>query len=99
MSDVTTIALSGMQAAGLRLAVDANNIANVNSEGFTPSRVRQSSLPDGGTSARLEPAPALRGDLVTPLIDQLGARYAFEANAVVLRTQLDAVGHLLDVRA
>lgn len=99
MSDIPAIALSGMRAAVLTRTVDASNIANVHSDGFTPSRAQQSRQPGGGTGVRIEPAPALPGELTAPLIDQIGAHHAFEASALVLRSSLDIRGRLLDVRA
>jgi flagellar basal-body rod protein FlgC len=69
MSSVSAIALSGMNAALLRLNAAANNIANARSNGplpgaaasgsfppaFTPVDVVQVSQPGGGVAARLVP--------------------------------------------
>lgn len=67
MSNVSSIALSGLSAASLRLRVSANNVANSLSSGplpgsaasgnvpdaYTPQRVDQSALANGGTTARV----------------------------------------------
>jgi flagellar basal-body rod protein FlgC len=67
MSSVSSIALSGLSAASLRLQVSAGNVANALSSGplpgsaasgsypaaYTPQRVDQVALANGGTSARV----------------------------------------------
>jgi flagellar basal-body rod protein FlgC len=66
MSSVLNIALSGLHAAETRLANSANNIANANStqsvkdgalvnEPYTPTRVTQISLSEGGVETRIVP--------------------------------------------
>jgi len=67
MSSVPSIAISGMQAAARRLEISASNVANAHSDGalpdaqgsyapgapraYTPRRVDQVDLADGGTQA------------------------------------------------
>ena len=67
MSTVSSIALSGLSAASLRLQVSASNVANSLSSGplpgspasasypaaYTPQRVDQVARADGGTSAHV----------------------------------------------
>jgi flagellar basal-body rod protein FlgC len=67
MSIASTIAVSGMTAASLRLQVSANNVANALSSGplpgaansggypaaYAPERVNQTDVAGGGTSARI----------------------------------------------
>jgi flagellar basal-body rod protein FlgC len=62
MDIATSISVSGMQAASLRLNAAAANIVNANSDGpvgganaYQPVSVSQSSVPNGGTSASLQP--------------------------------------------
>ena len=66
MSLITPIALSGANAATLRLQASANNIANARSSGaapggtgpraYTPLEVAQTSLAGGGVDATLAPS-------------------------------------------
>jgi flagellar basal-body rod protein FlgC len=49
MSNILSIAISGMQAAATRLQVSANNVANVQSAGTLPDE--QGNYPDGATRA------------------------------------------------
>ena len=62
-------ALSGLQAYSTRVANNANNIANVNTEGFKKDRVILSAQPPQGVRATVEevnaPSPA-----VTEMTDQ-----------------------------
>jgi flagellar basal-body rod protein FlgC len=67
MSIASTIAVSGLNVAGLRLQVAAGNIANARSDGplpdaantedfpdaYTPLRVNQTETAGGGTTARV----------------------------------------------
>ena len=62
MGNAASIAISGMQAASLRFEAAASNIVNRDSDGaaggsdaYQPVSVAQSSTPDGGTSASLQP--------------------------------------------
>lgn len=55
MGNAMNIAVSGMQAASLRLEAAASNIVNSDSGGYQPVSVAQSPAPDGGVSASLQP--------------------------------------------
>lgn len=50
MSSAMSISLSGMQAAGAMLNVTANNIANLSTPGFNPSRADLVELSGGGVA-------------------------------------------------
>lgn len=65
MTDAIRIAATGLQAAGLRTAKAAGNIANMRSDGqrepydgFRPLSVMQAAAPGGGVQASLVPAGA-----------------------------------------
>ena len=53
VGSVMATALSGLHAASLRLDVAANNLANVNTEGFVPSHVLGSDLAQGGVRSTI----------------------------------------------
>jgi flagellar basal-body rod protein FlgC len=55
MSPVSAIAVSGMNAASLRLRVAASNIANARSSGYVPQKVVQVDT-GHGTAASVRPA-------------------------------------------
>jgi flagellar basal-body rod protein FlgC len=73
MSVVSSIAMSGLNAAALRVQAAASNLANTRSSGavrgeqgpapYAPVEVRQQATPTGGVSAQLSASP--REPLVT----------------------------------
>ncbi|PWW46812.1 flagellar basal body protein [Melaminivora alkalimesophila] len=100
MSSLGPIASSGLQAAQLRLAASAHNIANADTPGFRRHAVAQQALPErGGVQARVGEAAAPGVALEAEAVEQIAAAYAFKANVLVLRTAQDMAGTLLDVRA
>jgi flagellar basal-body rod protein FlgC len=108
MTGASSIALSGMRDAQLRVDVAAHNIANMNTDGFVPSRVISSEARGGGVQSTVQPGtppplppgrpPLPSGtDLPTELMGMMTAELAYVANAMVLRTQAEMTGTLLDV--
>lgn len=55
MGNAMSIAVSGMQAASLRLEAAASNIVNMDSAGYQPVSVAQSPAADGSVSTSLQP--------------------------------------------
>lgn len=99
MKPVSTIALSGMQAARVQLDVASHNIANVQTPNFRRQTVAQQAQPEGGVTTTVSlvntPGPDFAGDVV----DQLGAGYAFVANLKTIETDQQMTGTLLDITA
>jgi len=101
MSDVFSIARSGMQAASLRLEVSARNVANVRTTGqlppadgtspapepYAPQRVDQVEL-SGGTAARVTASPSY-----TPSYDPT-APYA-DASGMVATPNVDLANEFI----
>jgi flagellar basal body rod protein FlgC len=90
--------LSGLRDATVRLDVAANNIANLPSEGFAPSRVFSAEAPGGG----VEPTVIQDGDgvdLVTEMVGLMMARLAFSANLSALAQTFETQRSLLDLTA
>ena len=98
MSSISSIALSGMNAAQTQLASAAHNVANLNTTGFRRQEVSQATQPDGGVLATVTTSsvagPALEADMVS----QLQAKNAFLANLAVFKTHDKMAGALLDQR-
>lgn len=96
---VSSIALSGMQAAKVQLDVAAHNIANAQTPGFRRQVATQQAQPEGGVKTEVSqintPGPDFAGDVV----NQLSAGYAFVANLKTIETEQQMTGSLLDVRA
>jgi flagellar basal-body rod protein FlgC len=134
MSIASTIALSGLNAATLRLRVSASNVANAGANGplpgsanaadfpsaYMPLRVDQFATAGGGTRAIVSarspatvpaydpnaPYADADGIVASPnvdfadeLIQQLLARYAFAANAQVVRADARLSAALFDITA
>lgn len=91
-----SIALSGMNAARLRMDSAAHTIANVQTPGFRRQAVAQEAQPTGAQVTRQPVAGAL---LAQGLVEQKAASYAFKANVLTLRSERDMLGSLLDLHA
>jgi flagellar hook-associated protein FlgK len=96
--DVFGIAASGLQAAQAQLNVTANNIANLNTPGFTAQRVDLTSAPN---NSGVEVSGVLSTDLpVDPAAEMVKLQQAklfYGANAMVIKTADQMYGSLLNV--
>lgn len=100
-----------MQAAEKRVAIRAENIANVMTPGYSAAVPVQTSMAIGPVvrSERLPPSRNLPDvpanlpfagnnvDLATEIVDMQMAKVAYEANIVTLRTANDMSKTLLDM--
>ncbi|MFC3148612.1 flagellar basal body protein [Piscinibacterium candidicorallinum] len=80
-------ALSGLNAANLRMAASANNVANMNTPGYRRQGVEQAALPSGGVAATVTQASEPGVELTGEVVEQKMALYSFKANVLVLQTQ------------
>ena len=99
------VAQSGMTAAGRRLNVTANNVANLNTDGFVAGTVVNQGVRDGGVISSVAPlqteAPVIlrdnelvsasNTDLVRETINRVEAVNAYKANAAVFKTAAETV--------
>ena len=99
MASITSISLSGMNAAQTQLNASAHNIANLNTEGFSRQEVALKEKPDGGVSASVGTASQPGASLETDVVSQLQAKNAFLANLAVFKTQDKIAGTLLSLKA
>lgn len=99
MASISSIALSGMQAAQTRLQGSAHNIANLQNGDFHRQEVTQETQAGGGTTARIGRAAAAGSALETDVVAQLEAKNAFLANLAVFRTGNKMLGTLFDEKA
>jgi flagellar basal body rod protein FlgC len=112
MGSLFAISSSGLAVASQALAVSADDVANVLTEGFVPGRVEARELPGGGVSgevvrendpaveARLDGIADLSGtDLLAETVRGMRAAASFRASLASLRSADEALGALLDVRA
>lgn len=99
MKSMSSIALSGMQAAQAGLRTSAHNVANLGTDGFRRQRLQQQPLAGGGVTTEVVRDPVQGPDLVRDVVDQLQAKNAFLANLAVFKTADRLAGALLDTRA
>ena len=91
-------AISGIQAAFVRMAVSAHNVANINTEGFRASRVFQRERIGGGTEAYVRQTDAPT-DYATEAVEQIVSKHMVKANAAVIRTHDQMIGSLVNILA
>lgn len=99
MNTVSSIALSGMNAARQNLDSAAHNIANGQTDGFKRQLVTQRELPGGGVTATVETAQSIGSDLPVDMVHEIEATYSFKANLHTMRTHQDMMGTLLNLKA
>lgn len=99
MASISSIAISGMNAAQVTLNSSAHNIANMNTAGFRRQEVAQTAQAGGGVSSALTTASAEGAAPETDVITQLQAKNSFLANLAVFKTSDKMAGALLDKTA
>ena len=99
MNALSSIALSGINAAQTRLNASAHNIANAMTPDFRRQLVTQTAEPAGGLSASLSQAAQPGDALAEDIVAQMSASVLYRANARTLRTDRDLTGTLIDLMA
>jgi flagellar hook-associated protein FlgK len=96
LMDAISSAQSGLAAAQTQFNVSANNIANLNTPGFSPSRVDSYTDSSGGvqTTTQTVAGPT---DLATEAVNMDNAKNLYDANAMVIKVANKMVGSLLDI--
>lgn len=95
--------ISSIQAHQTMMNTNANNVANVNTDGFRPSDTRMS---DGGNSVtaynrKADDTGSLNSqtDLAKELPDQMIVQGVTSANVSAIKAQDEMFGSLLDIKA
>lgn len=96
MASISSIALSGINAAQTSLNSSAHNIANLNTSGFRRQEVVQNAQAGGGVSTSLTKASAEGSALEADVVAQLQAKNSFLANLAVFKTSNKMACALLD---
>lgn len=95
--------ISSIQSNQTMMNVNANNVANSNTDGFVPSSTTMSS--DGNSvSANVSRAdndgsPRSQTDLNKEIPDQIVAQNVTSVNVSAIKTQDEMFGSLLDIKA
>jgi flagellar basal body rod protein FlgB len=99
MNSITSIALSGLQAAQSSMQASAHNIANADTPNFRPQQVVQQARPDGGVEVDFVRAPRPGVSLEADMGVMLRAKNAGLANLSVFHAFDRMTGSLLDSKA
>ncbi len=99
MNSISSISLSGMNAAQTQLNASAHNIANSMTTDFRRQEVVQEADPQGGVNTNLVTAADQQQAIETDIVQQLQAKNAFLANLTVFRTSNQMMGTLLNTQA
>ena len=102
ISNVLSTAVSALAAGSARVATSAQNIANVNTDGY----VAKDSAAHGIVAGQAFGAGALQIESIEPsnvnldkeFMDMIVAKAAYEANAKVLRTGEEMLKDAIDIK-
>jgi len=100
ISNVLSTAVSALAVNSARVATSAQNIVNVNTDGYLAkdAQGRSSSSVIAGR-IQVEAIEPSNVNLVKEFTDLIAAKAAYEANAQVIRTSEDLYKDVLDIKA
>lgn len=93
------ISVSALSAYTTRLNVTANNVANMNTEGFRPSEATTNESAGGGVSATIRQHEIPEVEMTKEMVDLTITEIGFKANLKAIRTEDEIAGSILDIRA
>lgn len=96
--------ISSMNAHSVWMDVNANNVANVNSDKFRSTDTKIESDKSGNPTAVLRdsgaaPMDRSNTDLAKEMTDQVAVGNGFAVNASVVRTKDEMLGTLMDIKS
>ena len=95
--------ISSMQAHQSMMNTSANNVANVNTDGFVPKDTKmsggQNSVEANLRTSNNNGSTKSQTDLAKEVTDQIIASRATETNVSAIRTKDEMLGSLLDMKA
>lgn len=95
--DALNIAASGLNAAQAQLAVTANNIANMNTPGYSAERVDLAGGPGGGVVVEGVQSTGQPVDFAKELVSLDQTTLYYDANGMVIRASNQLYGSLLNI--
>jgi flagellar hook-associated protein FlgK len=99
MNSISSVSLSGMNAAQTALDAAASNVANASTPDYRRREVTNLQTAQGGVTAEVRSSDAAGPALETDLVAQLQAKNAFLANLAVFKSSNSVAGALLDLKA
>ena len=94
---ILNTSVQGMQAQSTRLAATANNVANIDTPGYSPLRTDFAAVEPGGVRASVGTATG-GVDETGEMLGMIEAREGFEANAGVFETGASLWDMLLSIK-
>jgi len=96
--------ISSLEANQTFINANANNIANVNTDGFRPTQTTISNPAQGSIQANLSQtddtgSPKSQTDLTKEISDQVIIGGVSKVNITSIKTQDEIMGSLLDIKA
>lgn len=99
MNITSTTALTGVQAASLRMESAAHNIANANTPNFQRQVVTMQTQESAGVLTTTGKAEEIGAALAADLVEQMDAAAAYRANLRMIQADQQTTGSLLDLKA
>ncbi len=99
MNITSTTALTGVQAASLRMESAAHNIANANTPNFQRQVVTMQTQESAGVLTTIGKAEEIGAALAADLVEQMDAAAAYRANLRMIQADQQTTGSLLDLKA
>ncbi len=99
MTNLSSISLSGMQAAQSQLQASASNVANLATPNYRRQQVQQTPQAGGGVQTQTVRAHDAGTSLEADMVGQLQAKNSFLANLAVFKTSYKLAGTLLNEKA
>lgn len=95
--------VSSIQAHQTMLNTSANNVANVNSDGFVPTNTRivggENSVKADNVKQSDSGLKRSQTDLAKEMVEQIISQDAVAVNVTAIKAQDDVLGSLLDIKA
>ena len=88
-----------MDAAELMMSASADNIANLESQNYSPWVVKVTSQPLQGVRANVEKSPDEGVDLADEMVGLITGSLLYKANARALKTSAETDGYIFDALA
>jgi len=98
IGNITNSALAALAAFGTGLDVTANNIANINTNGFKPTSAVMNEDVSGGVKVTLSQSENADVDIAGEMVDLMIEKNAIQVNVKSLQTGNEVLKNLIDMK-
>lgn len=98
IGNINSSSLSAIAAYGTGLNVTANNIANMNTQGFKPTSAIMNEDVNGGVKVTLSQSQDAGVDIAKEMVDMIIGKDAIKANIKSLQTEDQMLKSLIDMK-